>query len=144
MMEDLFASLYFLCGFFILFPLVYLLILKIGEIRERKENASKSIKAHIVYLNHTVEEVQVADADTLEEVVRERLTAKLTASPDMDVSTLVVCWELFEGYWKLKLFSANVSSDPAEAPILTEAASGTIEFAEPPTRIGGKKEGGNL
>ena len=34
----------------------------------------------------------------MEEVVRKRLTAKLTASPDMDVSTLVVCWESAESY----------------------------------------------
>ena len=147
---ELFAGLFILGGFYVLFTLAYCRFLDAvldavvdQEPKElRKTPTDQSI--YVRYPDYTIEKVQVADGDTMEEVVRKRLTAKLTASPDMDVSTLVVCWESAESYWKLKLFSANVSSDPAEAPILTEAASGTIEFAEPPTRIGGKKEGGNL
>lgn len=149
---ELFAGLFILGGFYVLFTLAYCWILDAvvdavvdQEPKElRKTPTDQSI--YVSYPDHTIEKVQVADGDTMEEVVRKRLTAKLTASPDMDVSTLVVCWESAEGYWKMKLFSANVPSDPAEAPILTEAASGTIEFAESPTRIGGKEEeeGGNL
>lgn len=143
---ELFAGLFILGGFYVLFTLAYCRILDAvvdQELKEkRKTPTDQSI--YVRYPDHTVEEMQVHDVCDMEKALREHLTTKLAAEPDTDVSTLVVCWESAEGYWKMKLFSANVPSDPAEAPILTEAASGTIEFAESPTRIGGKEKGGNL
>ena len=129
---ELFAGLFILGGFYVLFTLAYCRILDAvldavvdQEPKElRKTPTDQSI--YVRYPDHTVEEMRVTDECEVQNALREHLTKKLAAAPDTDVSLMLVYWLSLDGYAKLRLYS--VDPNPGGVLDLWIAVSSSIDF----------------
>ena len=129
---ELFAGLFILGGFYVLFTLAYCRFLDAvldavvdQEPKElRKTPTDQSI--YVRYPDHTVEEMQVHDVCDMEKALREHLTTKLAAEPDTDVSLMLVYWLSLDGSAYLRLY--EVEQNPGGVLVLSTAASSSIDF----------------
>ena len=129
---ELFAGLFILGGFYVLFTLAYCRFLDAvldavvdQDPKElRKTPTDQSI--YVRYPDHTVEEMQVHDVCDMEKALRKHLTNKLAAAPDTDVSLMLVYWLSLDGYAKLRLYS--VDPNPGGVPFFSTAVSSSIDF----------------